>query len=218
MRLVFVFPFLLLVNSLAAQESHGHQGVLTPYAGEPPEIILTGDEQNTLKKGKPIFKKIDVEKAKRGIAIFRVNADQDTVWSVIKDFSSYPKWIEDIDETEIYSQRNNLFHVKFSTSGWLVGTTSWYAVHDYPNDNDSERNWGTWTLDYNYRSDIDDSVGFWRVLPVSGQTNQSDVIYSADLRLKGLFVSLFESSLIDSSLKDATQWVKIQAEKRSTSQ
>lgn len=217
---IFKYLSLFFLTSsmvVIAQEPHGHQGKLKTYSGEPPEIVIDENELALLASGQAIFKKVKLENTKRGIAIFRVNTDAKTIWSVIKDFKSYPQWIEDITATKIYQQDAGNISVKFTAGNGLLGDTSWYAVHDYPEDDlkdnvEKGRNWGTWKLDYEHQSDLDDSVGFWRVLPVVGEPEKSDVIYSADLKLKGLFVSLFETSLIDSSLKDATQWVKIQAE------
>lgn len=191
------------------QQAHEHHGKLVHYLAEPPSVDLNEEEIALLDSGQALFKKLKLDDAQRGIAVFRVNADADTVWSVIKDFRSYPQWIEDIESINVYGQRDGLLYVKFTADGLFGSNTVWYAIHDYPV---NDRDWGTWRLDYDYRSDLDDSVGFWRVLSVDGKPNVSDVIYSADLRLKGFFVSLFEASLIDSSLKDATQWVKVQAE------
>ncbi len=189
-----------------AQDEHDQ---LKPYPGEPPQVVLNAEELQLLESGQALFKKAQLGDAQRGVAVFRVNADARTIWSVIKDFGSYPQWIESLDQTEIYHHDDDNVYVKFTAGSWLAGNTSWYAIHNYPQ---GERNWGTWRLDTNKQSDLDDSVGFWRVLPVSDNPGMSDVIYSADLRLKGFFASLFQASLIDSSLKDATQWVKVQSE------
>lgn len=209
----FIFIVVSFLTPVQAEEpkqqAHEHQGKLVPYLAEPPTIELTDEEIILLESGQALFKKLKLDDAQRGIAVFRVNADAETIWSVIKDFRSYPKWIEDIESIDVYGRQAGLLYVKFTAGGLFGSNTVWYAIHDYPVD---DRDWGTWRLDYDYRSDLDDSVGFWRVLPVEGKPNVSDVIYSADLRLKGFFTSLFETSLIDSSLKDATQWVKVQAE------
>ncbi len=211
--LVFTGSILTMVHAQETLEkSDGHQNKLSPYSGEPPEVVLDEHELKSLAKGQAVFKKLNLENTKRGLAVFRVNADTQTIWSVIKDFKSYPQWIEYIDETEIYKQEAENIYVKFVASG-LLGDIVWYIVHNYPQDiTRNERDWGTWKLDYNNRSDINGSVGFWRVVPVVDDPKKSDVIYSVDLRLKGFFVSLFEASLITSGLKDATQWVKVQAE------
>mgnify|MGYP002622230163 CR=1 FL=1 len=209
---LFLFSlFNLVVAADTETQAHEHQGKLIAYTGAPPGIYLDDDELALLEDGQALFKKIQLDKAKRGIAVFRVNADSATIWSVIKDFSSYPEWINDIEAIDVYKQEQGMSYVKFTAGGLFGSKTVWYAVHDYP---DSTRDWGTWRLDYTHRSDLDDAVGFWRVIPVAGKSNQSDVIYSADLKLKGFFTSLFETALIDSSLRDATEWVKVQAEAR----
>ncbi len=213
-RLIFASSILTTVYAQEApQKSHEHQGKLSPYVGEPPEIVLDENESKLLASGQAVFKKLALKNAKRGLAIFRVNADAKTIWSVIKDFKAYPEWIAGINKTEIYKREARNIYVKFIAGGSLLRDTTWYAIHDYPQDNmEDARNWGTWKLDYEHRSDFDDSVGFWRVVPVASDSGKSDVIYSTDLRLKGFFVALFEASLINNSLKNATQWVKVQAE------
>lgn len=208
---VVLCSLLLSVSVCAEQLAHDHQGILVPYQGEPPEIVVSEQERQTLEEGRPVYKKIDIAGARRGIALFRVNASANVIWSVISDFASYPAWVADIDETEIYRRDDGLVYVRFVANHWFAGQTVWYAQHDYPT---GDRNWGTWQLDYTRRSDLDDSVGFWRVLPVEGAAGASDVIYSADLKLKGWIPGFIESSVITKGLKEATAWVKEQAEAR----
>lgn len=207
-----VLHFFLCLDVFAQKTRHDHNGMLTPYIGEPPQVQLTEREKKELEKEIPVYKKIDIKGAKRGIAIFRVSASANTIWSVIRNFDLYPKWVSDIDETEIYRREGSYIYVRFVADNWLAGETNWYARHDYPIDN---RNWGTWTLDYDYRSDLDDSVGFWRVIPVQGEIMKCNVIYSADLKLKGWVPSFIESSVVKRGLKQATQWVKEQSEQLS---
>ena len=197
-----------------SDEPHEHQGILKPYQSEPPELTLTPALKQSLEAGEVVYLRQAIDDAERGVAVFRVNAPVQTVWSVIRNFRSYPQWIDDIDEVEIYLVRDDFIFVRF-TAGGAFGKTTWYVEHEYPRD---DRNWGSWRLDYDYRSDIDDSVGYWRVTPVIGQDNVSEVVYSADLRLSGFIASLFEESLIDSSLKDASIWVKREAESISANQ
>lgn len=199
----------IAVTILTSAFAQDDQKTFQAYNGEPPQVVLSAEELNLLASGQAVFKKLQLDDAQRGVAIFRVNADAGTIWSVIKDFGSYPQWIESLDQTEIYNHDDENIYVKFTAGSWLAGNTTWYAIHNYPQ---GERDWGTWRLDRDESSDLDDSVGFWRVLPVTDKPQQSDVIYSADIRLKGFFASLFEVSLVDSSLKEATQWVKVQAE------
>ena len=209
-----IFFCSLVFSSVYAEvPRHEHNGVLTPYLGEPPTVELTAKDKKKLAKEKPVYKKIDVEGARRGIAVFRVNASSEIIWSVIKDFESYPLWIEDVKKTTIYKQEGGNIYVRFDSKNRYSGKIHWYIHHDYPVE---DRNWGTWRMDYNYQSDLDDSVGFWRVLPVEDSEGQYDVIYSADLKLKQRVPSFVTSLIMKSGLKDATQWVKQQSEIRSS--
>lgn len=203
---------LISLNTFAEQVRHHHNGILIPYEGEPPHITLTDKDKKKLQKEKAVYKKIDIEGAKRGIAVFRVNAKADIIWSVIRDFKSYPDWIEDIQQTHIYKQQDGNIFVRFNAENKFAGDLVWHIHHDYPV---TDRNWGSWRMDYNYSSDLDDSVGFWRVLPVADAAGMSDVIYSADLKLKQKVPSFVVSLIVKSRLKQATQWVKEQSEIRS---
>ncbi len=199
----------LILASLFAIPAQSANSV-SPYVGAPPGITLEAHEQEILKSGQPIFKTITRGPTRHGIAVFRVNANSQTIWSVIRDFESYPRWIDALADTQVYKREADLIYVKFTASHWLAGNTTWYAIHNYP----PNKSWGTWHLDSSRNSDLESSVGFWRVLPVHNQPGQSDVIYSVDLRLKGFFAALFEQSLIEDSLETATLWVKAQSQLR----
>jgi len=207
---------LLILFSLAGQvkagweslEPHPHQGLLMPYLIEPPKVQLSDAQQSLLEAGQTVLMRQKVTDGQRGVSIFRVTASVDTIWATIKNFRAYPQWIEEIDDIEIYFNFGNSTKVRF-TAGGLFSNTVWYVDHDYPADG---RAWGSWRLDYRFRSDIDDSVGYWRVLPVPGQPGISEVTYSADLKLRGFIASLFENSLIENSLKSASVWVKCESE------
>ena len=197
--------------SFAEQPAHEHNGILTPYIGEPERIELSAKENRRLQKGKPVFKKQLVGKSKRAVAIFRVQANPSTVWSVIKDFDHYPNWIEDITAINIYRQEDREIYVRFDAESRYAGKSTWYARHDYPVD---DREWGTWTLDYNNLSDLDDSVGYWRVSPLEGNPEHSMVVYSASLKLKSKIPQFIVGFVVKARLKQATLWVKEQAELR----
>ena len=164
-----------------------------------------------LQMGKPVFKKQLVGKSKRAVAIFRVQANPSTVWSVIKDFDHYPNWIEDITAINIYRQEDREIYVRFDAQSKYAGKSTWYARHDYPVD---DREWGTWTLDYNNLSDLDDSVGYWRVSLLEGNPEHSMVVYSASLKLKSKIPQFIVGFVVKARLKQATLWVKEQAELR----
>ena len=201
--------YCLIVASLCVTTVHSADQ-LPAYLGAPPEITIAAHEQAILKSGQAIYRAITRGSTRHGIAVFGVDADSKIIWSVIRDFESYPLWIDALTDTKIYNREADLIYVKFTARHWLAGNTSWYVIHNYP----STQSWGTWQLDSSRNSDLAESVGFWRVLPVPNQPRRSNVVYSVDLRMKGFFAGLFEKSLIENSLESATSWVKIQSQLR----
>lgn len=191
-----------------ASKPHPHRGVLKPY-GRPPPVKLSANELSTLGEGKAVMRQFEGENGGRGLAVFRVNAAPDVVWATINDFGSYPKWISEVKTCEVYRKDGANTDVSFRISSLGVGL-EYFVHHEY---NHAEH-WGTWTLDYNRLSDLDDSVGFWRVTPVEGNPAQSQVEYSVDISVKGWVPGFIRSLLVDRGLKQATEWVKVQSEKR----
>lgn len=184
---------------------------LTPYNGSPPEVELSEKEVDKLNSGRPVYKKITMTDGKRAVAVFVVDASADQIWKTIRSFRDYPEWIDSVTAIEIYQQKDNITSVKFTADHFFAGESTWYAKHNYPSE-ESPRNWGTWELDNELVSDIEDSIGFWRVIPVPDQVSKHYVFYSASIRLKGKVPGFIESMVINSGLKKASQWVKVQAE------
>ena len=73
----------------------------------------------------------------------------------------------------------------------------------------------TWTLYYDYLSDLDDSVSYWRVTPSEVDAGKSLVTYSAAVKLKSKVPAFIINLILKFRLKQATHWVKEQAELRS---
>lgn len=211
-----LFAALLATSSVAGAalaadvaKPHGHHGVLKPYARPPPPLVLTEKEKARIESGKSAMRQLEGEGGGRGMAIFRVDATPDVVWAVINDFGSYPKWIDEVKKCEIYKKEGGKIDVAFKISSFPV-TIEYFIAHDY----DMANRWGTWTLDYNRESDLDDSVGFWRVTPVEGDPNRSMVEYSVDIKIKGWVPDFVRELLVDKGLKQATNWVKVQSERK----
>jgi uncharacterized membrane protein len=210
-KLLFICLALFAQSVFAADfnKPHRHQGIVSKFEGEPPHVELTSQDQSKLEKGERVMKQVEQKDGGRGVAVFRVAAPVDTVWTVIRDFNHYPEWVDGVKSTEIYKQDKDQIYVKFII-GALGVNYEYYIHHNYP----STQDWGTWTLDYSKDSDLDDSVGYWRVDPVADKPGTSQIEYSVDVRLKGWVPGFIKNLLVNRGLKQATVWVKEQAEKK----
>ena len=191
-----------------ATKPHAHQGKVKPFAHPPPALVLTAEETARLAAGKPVFRQKSDDDSGRATAIFQVHASPDITWRTINDFPSYPKWIKEVTAAEVYRRKGSTIDVAFTLESFPV-TVDYFIHHDF----DQEHRFGTWTLDYARDSDLDDSVGFWRVNAVDGQPGECLVEYSIDIAIKGWVPAFIRSMLVDSGVKQATQWVKVQSER-----
>jgi hypothetical protein len=76
-----------------------------------------------------------------------------------------------------------------------------------------DEGWLTWTLDYSRQSDLDDSVGYWRVWTVTTSPAVSRLAYSVDIRFKGYIPGFVQDMIAKKGLTDAATWVKRESEK-----
>jgi hypothetical protein len=188
---------------------------MRPYVGEPPRIVLTdAADIQKLENFEPVYPPVvDDGNAGGAQAVFRVKGPAKMVWDVIADFPNYTKYNSDVSESSYYKakQGDNIF-VKFKAGPWLYPVT-WYVKHNYPM---LKKGWGTWELDKTQDNrDLKECIGFWRVDPVAGNPNYSDVSYSVNLEGSGFVLNLLRSMLVSSGVKKATQWVKAEVERRS---
>ena len=203
---------LVLINlALAgsADKPHPHTGVIPKFKGEPPAAKLTEADEATLASNKAVKKQVKLGDAGgRGVAVMDIHAPTDVVWDKIKDYDSYPSWVENLDECEIYKEDGSALFVYFKAS--VLGIPAeWWVEHDYQVD----KGYVTWTLDYSKQSDLDDSVGYWRVTELSADPPLTRVEYSVNIQLSGWVPGALEDMLADKGLTVATSWVKAQAEK-----
>ena len=216
MRMLFFGILSLLwqapVFSEVAYPRHEHNGLLTQYIGEPPSVDLTEREQARLQNHKPVFKKVVVADSKRAVTIFPVKASPDVIWSVIRSFENYPEWIEELKAVDVYKHTPGKYYVQFDSESLFTGKHTWFAVHDYPEQGD-ERNWGSWHLDYDRLSDLDDVVGFWRVETSPLDSTISYVTYSTEVKLKSNAPKFLVNLFANKGLKKTARWVSEQSEK-----
>lgn len=191
-----------------ATKPHSHQGVLPNYKGTAPSLPdLTADDLAALGRGETVRKQIQVETGGRGIAVQDVAATPDVVWSRITNYAMYPQWVEGVFACETYETSGD--HIKaYFLIGAMGVKVEYFIDHVYrPADGLM-----TWTLDYSRESDLEDSVGFWRVLPHPEKPGWSRVYYSVDVRLRGWVPGFIETMIAKKGLIQATEWVKRESE------
>ena len=94
-----------------------------------------------------------------------VKAPVNVVWDRILDFNNYNKMVPKTAESKM-SKTEKLRHgqqriwVRMKV-GFPMLKLQFFCNHLY----DPAKNSLTWTLDYSQKSDLDDSVGFWYVIP-----------------------------------------------------
>lgn len=192
-----------------ANKPHDHQGKIKPFRVPPNQFDLSPEETASLAAGKPVRKTIKGDGGGRGLAIIDVNAPADIVWQRIVDYPNYPKMVDNVTQTEVYERNQDHIKVRFILEGAGV-SIEYFVDHIYrPKDG-----YMTWTLDYSKDSDLDDSVGFWRVAPHPDKPGQSRVYYSIDLRVGWWLPGFIENMLAKDGLTKSTEWVKREAEKR----
>jgi hypothetical protein len=214
--LVPFFSFLLASWNFVGAERHPHSGVVTPFKSGDPGIVLDKSAVKILESGKPYQTQIKGADATsgRGMVVQDVKAPVDVVWERILDFRSYPKMVPKTVESETY-KRENLKHsqqriwVRMKV-GFPMLKLQFFVNHLY----DPKKNSMTWTLDYSRKSDLDDSVGYWYVIPHPDNPGEwSRVYYSVQVSMFPWVPKFVVDFMSKQALTDATAWVKKYSEK-----
>lgn len=187
---------------------------LKAFDGAPPEIEFNEIETEKLNSNKPVYKTLSTQNGKQTVIAFLVKAPEQEVWKTIKDYSQYKHWIKQVKHSTIYKTDEEDIYVQFKIKHWLLGKYQYYIKHHFAS---AQQNWATWTLDEDYNSDFLSSVGFWRTYPATNhtdnETQQTYVVYSANVLFKKKKSKLVRNQALKSSLKQASGWVKKHTEK-----
>lgn len=191
-----------------ATKPHAHQGVLAAYKGAPPVPSLTADDLATLAAGQPVLKQQKMDDSSgRGIAVQDIHAEPAVIWSKITNYAKYPEWVDGVYECEVYERSGDRIRARF-VIGAMMMKVEYFIDHVWRPD----QGYMTWTLDYARTSDLDDSVGFWRVEPLADKPGWSRVYYSVAVKLNGWVPGWVEDMLSKKGLTQATGWVKRESE------
>lgn len=187
---------------------HPHQGVLPKITGAPPIPTLTAADLAILASGKSVLKQTKTDTGGRGTAIQEIHAAPAAIWSKITSYANYPTWVDGVHECSVYKQVPGEIFARF-VIGAMGMKVEYFIRHLYKPD----AGYMTWTLDYTRTSDLDDSVGFWRVEAIADKPGWTRVYYSVQVKLSGWVPGFVEDMLANSGLTKATAWVKREAEK-----
>jgi hypothetical protein len=186
---------------------HPHQGVVEPFAGRPPTLELDSEQRKRLDSGEPVLVMIEGRDGGRGMAIQDIDASPKIVWGRIGAFDEYPRMVNHVEESEIYYAQGDDVRVRMVLSV-MTFDYEYYIQHSYRPD----EGYVTWTLDYSRESDLDDSVGYWAVIPHPSRPGWSRLFYSIDMRTRGWMPGFLRNMVAEQGLTDATGWVKREAE------
>ncbi len=208
--LALVLAFELAASGAFAADAavpHPHQGVVSAYKGAPPPVVLSAADLTTLSAGKVVLKQQQVESGGRGVAIMNIKATPAKIWSKVVDYAHYPTMVDKVAECGNYRVSGENLYTRFVLS--VVGTEVEYFIkHTYRPD----QNYLTWTLDYSRKSDLHDSVGYWRVTPLAADPPLSRLEYSVDIRFSGYVPGFVQDIIAKKGITDATSWVKRETE------
>jgi ribosome-associated toxin RatA of RatAB toxin-antitoxin module len=190
------------------QKPHPHQGIVRPFEGVPPRVTLSEEEEARLARGEAVLTTLEGESGGRGTAVRDVKAPPEIVWERIGAFDEYSQMVPRMSESEVYYREGSDVRVRMAIR--VMGLRYEYFIrHDFR----PENGYVTWTLDYSKLSDLDESVGYWAVLPHPSQPGQSRVFYSIDMKTRGWMPDFIRRRVAREGLEEATGWVKTESEK-----
>jgi hypothetical protein len=207
MTLLSLLPFVAALYAADPTKPHIHQGSIQAYQGAPPMVSLSADELARLAAGEVVKRQVQYADGGRGVAVQDIEASPEVVWDRILDFPAYPRMVDNVAECEIYVHSGHELKARF-VIGALMMDIEYYIDHEVHVD----EGWLTWTLDYSRASDLDDSVGFWRVEPVAGRPGYTRLFYSVEVKPLGWVPGPIEDYISDAGLTKATDWVKRESE------
>ena len=97
---------------------------------------------------------------------------------------------------------------------WFLKPPNWWPRPSGERSPGTTTGWGTWVLDPESPSELLDTVGFWRVVPVAGETHTTDVFYSTRIVPGDWLARLVGEWFVDDTLRTVVKGLKSRAEDR----
>ncbi|KAG8460683.1 hypothetical protein KFE25_011458 [Diacronema lutheri] len=202
----------LVSRTLAAstKEAHPHRGVLKAYTNGHMAIDLSASEERALAEGKMVMR-MNAEKTS-GVAVQDVAAPAEFALAQITDGEGYVGKVPGLSSVKNYFDKRRADGSVETKATYVVKLVMGYQLEYYISQLYSPKaRCLTWTLDYDRKSDLHDSVGYWRVDALPEQPARCRVFYSSSSLVLGM--PQFVMDLLTSqALKASTAWVKKHAE------
>uniref|UniRef100_A0A6U4DG12 Coenzyme Q-binding protein COQ10 START domain-containing protein n=1 Tax=Minutocellus polymorphus TaxID=265543 RepID=A0A6U4DG12_9STRA len=214
--LLVILPDASLILASDPSVPHAHKGKQDPFSPGDPNVSLDSKALSILSSGQPFQTTIHVpgSTSGRGLVVQEVHAPPDAVWDRILDFNHYADMVPRTFECKNYDEQKHkatkrdpleqTIYTKFKVGLPLIPKMSFYVKHLYYPTLSSL----TWTLDYSKKSDFDDSVGYWYVVPHPDRLGWSRVYYSIAVSMFDWVPKTVVNFMSTKALTDATGWVK----------
>ena len=192
--------------TVVRSEAHPHTGVVKPFQSGDPKVKLNRGALSQLKAGKPYRTQIQDGSAGRGLVVQDVDAPVDVVWGRILDFDRYNQMVPKTVESKTYRTENQRGGKKRIWVRMKIGfpmlKLQFYVNHLY----DPAKHSMTWTLDYSQKSDLDDSCGYWYVVPhPDDPARKTRVFYSVEVSMFSWVPQFVVDFMSKQALTDASK-------------
>ena len=198
----------LLVATSVNAEAHPHRGKVTPFQPGDPKVKLDKKALRILDSGKPYQTQIQSGSSGRGLVVQDVHAPTNIVWDRILDYNHYAKMVPKTLDSQNYKVEKHrdgsqTIYTRMKVGFSMVKLT-FYVKHEYQPKYKSL----TWTLDYDRKSDFDDSCGYWYVAQHPDNPDWTRVFYSVEVSMFDWVPKFVVNFMSSKALTDATGWVK----------
>jgi ribosome-associated toxin RatA of RatAB toxin-antitoxin module len=152
-------------------------------------------------------------KGGRGIVIQDIHASPVECMDRIKDLANYHKMVPKVNKVTIYEDITMANGTRQMKAEFNVGLSLLKFRYYLFLTHEPAYNTLTWTLDYRYNSDFDDTTGHWQVMAHPEKEGWSRVLYSTQVKLFPWVPEFVVTFLTKTALVEATTWVRKESEK-----
>jgi hypothetical protein len=147
-----------------------------------------------------------------GVAVQEVNAPAEYALAQIRDGEAYVGKVPGLSSVKNDAEKKRGDGSVATKATYIVKIAMGYQLEYYIDQVYSpKQRCLTWTLDYSRKSDLHDSVGYWRVDLLPDRPDRCRVFYSSSSLVKGMPQFVMDI-LTSQALKASTAWVKKYAE------